>query len=453
MTSRGDPSPLPPGIVLPPTPPAATGRRRPERGPAHRARGHAGREVPAPAGSAVAAPAGSAVAAPAGSAVAAQAGAEAPSPWPVEPGPGAEASPAGPTPDVGVAVGLAGAPARHPGLAETEQEPSRPPEQAGVAEDEHEPSPPVEPAGVAEDEQDESRPPAAPDLRAAEQEESRPVEVAGVEASPSSEVVELQAEAARPSEPGARPSPVVTGAAGHAPDVEAGQSPAGATDEPTEPDTARRGPRRAVWPPRRLRGRRAEADAGADRDHGDTEDDTTGGRVDAPATADDSAATGDDTAATGDDAAATGDVTGRDATAAVAPVDGGDGDDESRRRRWRTVARTAAWASAIVAVAVVLLVFVFPTRTYLSQRHQLAGTAAELQLLTRQNAQLSSQVAQLQTDAEIERLAREEYHLVRPGERAFAILPTPTPPTTAAPVRPAAAPSRSILQRLTSWIP
>ena len=46
-----------------------------------------------------------------------------------------------------------------------------------------------------------------------------------------------------------------------------------------------------------------------------------------------------------------------------------------RRRRWRTVAHVAAWGSAIVAVAVVLLVFVFPTRTYLSQRHQLALTA------------------------------------------------------------------------------
>jgi cell division protein FtsB len=128
-------------------------------------------------------------------------------------------------------------------------------------------------------------------------------------------------------------------------------------------------------------------------------------------------------------------------------------DESSARHRWRTVARTAAWTSAILAVAVVLLVFVFPTRTYLSQRHQLALTAAELRLLDQQNAQLSAQVARLQTDAEIERLAREQYHFVRPGERAFAILPAPPPPTTTPPPRPPAAPSRGLLHRLTSWIP
>jgi cell division protein FtsB len=131
----------------------------------------------------------------------------------------------------------------------------------------------------------------------------------------------------------------------------------------------------------------------------------------------------------------------------------GEAEAIEHHRPWRTVARVAAWGAAIVAVAVVLLVFVFPTRTYLSQRHQLALTADELHLLDQQNAQLSAQVARLQTDAEIERIAREQYHLVRPGERAFGILPPSTPPTTAAPVRPAPAPSRDILHRLTDWIP
>ncbi len=131
----------------------------------------------------------------------------------------------------------------------------------------------------------------------------------------------------------------------------------------------------------------------------------------------------------------------------------GEAETIEAHRPWRTVARVAAWGAAIVAVAVVLLVFVFPTRTYLSQRHQLALTADELHLLDQQNAQLSAQVARLQTDAEIERIAREQYHLVRPGERAFGILPPSTPPTTAAPARPAPAPSRDILHRLTDWIP
>jgi cell division protein FtsB len=132
---------------------------------------------------------------------------------------------------------------------------------------------------------------------------------------------------------------------------------------------------------------------------------------------------------------------------------GADGDDPERRHRWRTVARTAAWTTAILAVAVVLLVFVFPTRTYLSQRRQLTSAANQLQLLDQQNAQLTAQVARLQTDSEIERLAREQYHLVRPGERAFAILPAPAPPTPATPAPPVRKSSGGWVHRLTSWIP
>jgi hypothetical protein len=52
--------------------------------------------------------------------------------------------------------------------------------------------------------------------------------------------------------------------------------------------------------------------------------------------------------------------------------------------------------------------------------------------LSAENAKLDQRRQQLQTDAEIERLAREQYGLVKPGEEAFAILPpkpalTPTP--------------------------
>jgi cell division protein FtsB len=273
--------------------------------------------------------------------------------------------------------------------------------------------------------------------------------------------------------------------------VEARRSPERAGGEATGADTDGQGPRRAVatWLGRRRRGQRGEAAGGRDGDGaaiadvaasdvadgiaaGDVPDrsasdvpdgsasdvpDGAAGDVAGVTTGDDADGAADDgvTATAGASAGPTADAddAAGDATAA-APVDGGDdADGGAPRRRWRTVARTAAWASAVVAVAVVLLVFVFPTRTYLSQRRQLASTASELRLLTQQNTQLSSQVARLQTDTEIERLAREEYHLVRPGERAFAILPAPTPPTKAPPSRAAAAPARGIIHRLTSWIP
>jgi cell division protein FtsB len=104
-------------------------------------------------------------------------------------------------------------------------------------------------------------------------------------------------------------------------------------------------------------------------------------------------------------------------------------------------------------VLVVLLVFVFPTRTYLQQRHQMNLTANELHVLDRQNAELSAQAAKLQTTAEIEQLAREQYHLVRPGEQAFAILPPPSTPAPAAAARVPEHGSPGWWHRLTGWLP
>ncbi len=67
----------------------------------------------------------------------------------------------------------------------------------------------------------------------------------------------------------------------------------------------------------------------------------------------------------------------------------------------------------------------FPTRTYLAQRAETQRTEHQLQVLQEQNDALSARVTALDTDAEIERIAREQFDLVRPGEQAFAILPAP----------------------------
>ena len=85
----------------------------------------------------------------------------------------------------------------------------------------------------------------------------------------------------------------------------------------------------------------------------------------------------------------------------------------------------------------VLFVFVLPTRTYLAQRRDLHGVTERLDVLSAENKRLQDQADKLQTDAEIERLARERYGLVRPGEKAYAILPPqeapPSTTTTTAP--------------------
>lgn len=97
------------------------------------------------------------------------------------------------------------------------------------------------------------------------------------------------------------------------------------------------------------------------------------------------------------------------------------------RRRSRVV---LPLAGSVVALAV-LFVAVFPTRAVLAQRADLADARAELAAIEATNAELEARIEDLGTDAEIERIAREEYNLVYPGEEAYALLPAPpveTPP-------------------------
>ncbi|HTW05895.1 MAG TPA: septum formation initiator family protein [Acidimicrobiales bacterium] len=76
--------------------------------------------------------------------------------------------------------------------------------------------------------------------------------------------------------------------------------------------------------------------------------------------------------------------------------------------------------------------FAYPTRTYLDQRRQIAAQEETISLLDAENSKLAAERAALQSNATIEKLARQEYGLVMPGQQAFMVLPAP-----AAPVRPA----------------
>jgi len=83
---------------------------------------------------------------------------------------------------------------------------------------------------------------------------------------------------------------------------------------------------------------------------------------------------------------------------------------------------------ACVSVVGLLFIGVYPTQTYFAQRSSLHTAQHQLDVLDNENGQLTQRVAELNTDAEIERLARRDYGLVRPGEEAYAILPSPPPP-------------------------
>lgn len=85
--------------------------------------------------------------------------------------------------------------------------------------------------------------------------------------------------------------------------------------------------------------------------------------------------------------------------------------------------RTVVLLAAAGATLAVLVLVVFPTRSYLKERGDMNSATHQLQTLDAQNRQLTNQIGRLNTDAEIERLARKDYGLVKPGEEAYAILP------------------------------
>ena len=88
---------------------------------------------------------------------------------------------------------------------------------------------------------------------------------------------------------------------------------------------------------------------------------------------------------------------------------------------------------------------VYPTRTYLAQQRDLKAARHKLELFQRQNGRLEAEAKRLESDEEIERIARARFNLVKPGEEAYAIVPVPPKPGAAgAPTAaPAPAPKRA----------
>lgn len=103
----------------------------------------------------------------------------------------------------------------------------------------------------------------------------------------------------------------------------------------------------------------------------------------------------------------------------------------SAPRRRRIVVPLTLTVLTLVAVFFFL---VSPARTWLDQRSQLVELEGRLDEVGATNEELEARIAALQTDAEIARIAREQYNLVRPGDEAYVILPPPTtvPPDDAA---------------------
>lgn len=88
--------------------------------------------------------------------------------------------------------------------------------------------------------------------------------------------------------------------------------------------------------------------------------------------------------------------------------------------------RRSSWFIApVILVILTFAVFAFlaPTRTLLDQRRTAATSEQRLAELEQANDEAQAQVDALQTDAEIERLAREQYGYAKAGEEVYHLLP------------------------------
>ena len=102
----------------------------------------------------------------------------------------------------------------------------------------------------------------------------------------------------------------------------------------------------------------------------------------------------------------------------------------------RTRRRSPVWALLLLVALAVTLAGIFPFRQILSQERAVSFTEEKLRALEEENARLEDDIERLQTPIEIERLARERFGLVRPGEVGFVVdwqEPPAPPPEPEAP--------------------
>ncbi len=76
-----------------------------------------------------------------------------------------------------------------------------------------------------------------------------------------------------------------------------------------------------------------------------------------------------------------------------------------------------------VVVGGILFLFLWPARTWLEQSQAMSTAQRRAALLAQENAALSNRVSQLRSTSYIEQVARQQYGLVMPGEKAYGILP------------------------------
>ena len=89
----------------------------------------------------------------------------------------------------------------------------------------------------------------------------------------------------------------------------------------------------------------------------------------------------------------------------------------------RKLTRTVLRALIGIVILAVFIFGVFPTGSFLEQREQLQDAEQELLELQAENSSLEARVDRLESDSEIERVARNDFDMVLPNEESYLVLP------------------------------
>jgi cell division protein FtsB len=104
----------------------------------------------------------------------------------------------------------------------------------------------------------------------------------------------------------------------------------------------------------------------------------------------------------------------------------------------RTGRQKLVLSALVTAVVLVGLLFVgpFPVRAWWAQRARTHALQHQIDVVEQANDRLEARAKHLEDPATVARLARQNYGMVREGERSYALLPPPKVPVTLPPVWP-----------------
>ena len=92
----------------------------------------------------------------------------------------------------------------------------------------------------------------------------------------------------------------------------------------------------------------------------------------------------------------------------------------------RGAARLSGLLALVVLVALVVTAAgIFPFRQIIAQRRAVDLAEEKLAALEEENQRLEVEIAALYTPEEVERIAREQFGLVRPGEIGYVVVTSP----------------------------